>query len=606
MAYSQNFPAQRPSFMFDASNAGRIPPNMNYSRASSGTFFGTEKVLSSENLLLQSQDFDTTWVTSGIASVTGSQAAPDGTSTAWTLTPSTGATGHLIQQDISITPNNEYTAVAHIKAGAATHGWIVLRSEYLTYCYAQLEFSTATLTTGGVSWTGVTGTKTELGNGWYKITLTGTAPSSATSPNFRIGINDGTAFNASGYPAWTPAGTETLLAWGAQVNTTGATVYDSPTTTQISRSYQTKLQTAASGAARFEHSATDGQSMGILVEGQSQNLIARSDSIDNAYWTKSNCTVTAAAAVGVTGALNACLITESEEVSPATNVHSVYSSSFGLSSATSCTLSVYCKAAGVNRVQLLSTVGGSSRNVNFNIANGTVISESSATGAVEAVGDGVYRISITYTASATTNGRVYLILLNDSDASDYTGNGYNSVITSGFQFEQNSFASSLITSDSGSQTTRAADSLSMTDSSLFDNGGGTLYAEASQNVQNTYNGIFSVDDGTGSNIVQMFGNTSNFRAEISSGGTTVANMTAAGNSVNTFHKHCVSFSPSEAKYFVNGLQIGSTDTDLNIPTMSQIHLGELNTSGNHLNGHIKRVAVYSEPVSSTNAAALTS
>jgi hypothetical protein len=146
----------------------------------------------------------------------------------------------------------------------------------------------------------------------------------------------------------------------------------------------------------------------------------------------------------------------------------------------------------------------------------------------------------------------------------------------------------------------------MVNSSLFDNGGGTLYAEASRNAITTYNGIFSVDDGSGSNIVQMFGNSNNFRAEIGSGGTTVANMSATGHTAGTFHKHCVSFSPTEAKYYVNGSQIGSTDTDLNIPVMTQIHLGALNTSGNHLNGHIKRVAVFSEPVSATNAAALTS
>jgi len=232
------------------------------------------------------------------------------------------------------------------------------------------------------------------------------------------------------------------------------------------------------------------------------------------------------------------------------------------------------------------------------------VTSTAGSGTIESVGNGWYFCTATGT-TATTSVWIQLQTANASGVGSVAGDGYSGILCSGVQFELGSFASSLI-STSGSQATRAADSAAMVNSSLFDNGGGTLYAEASKNVQNTYNGIFSVDDGTGSNIVQMFGNSNNFRAEIGSGGTTVANMTAAGNSVNTFHKHCVSFSPSEAKYFVNGSQIGSTDTDLNIPTMSQIHLGELNTSGNHLNGHIKRVAVYSEPVSATNAAALTS
>jgi hypothetical protein len=139
---------------------------------------------------------------------------------------------------------------------------------------------------------------------------------------------------------------------------------------------------------------------------------------------------------------------------------------------------VYCKAAGVNRVQLLSTVGGSVRNAIFNIANGTVVSESSATGAVESVGNGFYRISLTYTAPSTTNGRAYLILLNDSDASDYAGNGYNSVIASAFQFEQNALPSSYIAT-SGSASTRTRDQLSVATADIgFEGGPLTLVADS--------------------------------------------------------------------------------------------------------------------------------
>ena len=366
--YSATFPSQRPVYSQDFAQSGKLDPRATFSRASTGTFFGTEKVLSSENLLLQSQDFDTTWTETGVT-LSGSDAAPDGTSTAWTLTPTTGATGHFIQQSFTINANNEYTAVAHIKSGAATHGWVLLRSQYTTYCYAQLEFSTATLTTGGVSWTGVTGTKTELGNGWYKITLTGTAPSAATSPYMRIGINDGTAFNASGYPNWTPAGTETLLAWGAQVNTTGAKVYDSPTTTQIARSYQTKLQTAASGAARFEHSATDGQSMGVLVEGQSTNLFARSSGFDyTAAWVKTGTTATAEA-ISPDGTLNAFAIREDTS----TGWHRIAQAATVGSG--SVAFSVYAKLLGNTRRLVLredSTTGDAAV---FDLSTGTVAAE---------------------------------------------------------------------------------------------------------------------------------------------------------------------------------------------------------------------------------------
>ena len=78
MAYSENFPAQRPSFMFDASNAGRIPPNMTFTRASTANVWDGSKHLSSDNLLLQSSSFDTTWTTQGLTSLTGGQTDPSG------------------------------------------------------------------------------------------------------------------------------------------------------------------------------------------------------------------------------------------------------------------------------------------------------------------------------------------------------------------------------------------------------------------------------------------------------------------------------------------------------------------------------------------------
>ena len=84
-------------------------------------------------------------------------------------------------------------------------------------------------------------------------------------------------------------------------------------------------------------------------------------------------------------------------------------------------------------------------------------------------------------------------------------------------------------------------------------------------------------------------------------------MMASGHSAGAYYKHCVAYSPSEAKYYVDGSQKGSTDTDLNIPSMSQMHFGMLNatTTGN-LNGHIKRVALYNVALSDTELAALTS
>ena len=87
--YSSNFPTQSPTFAFDA-KAGKLDSRLSYSRSSGGTYMSSEKALNSDNLLLQSQDFDTTWANDGGVGLTASQTAPDGTSTAWLLGASSG------------------------------------------------------------------------------------------------------------------------------------------------------------------------------------------------------------------------------------------------------------------------------------------------------------------------------------------------------------------------------------------------------------------------------------------------------------------------------------------------------------------------------------
>jgi hypothetical protein len=344
--------------------------------------------------------------------------------------------------------------------------------------------------------------------------------------------------------------------------------------------------------------------MGLLVEGSSTNLLNRSEEFDNAYWSKpTGTTVTTNVAVAPSGELAGDLVVADSDGSTITRQ---IAKAFAFTSGTTYTLSVYVKAAGYTRFWLRAgnpAVWGTS--TEFTLTGSGSASVLSGYGQIQACGNGWYRCSVTETAASSATTNLLLSLADNSGNLTFDGDGYSGVLLWGAQMEAASFASSYIKVE-GSTVTRAADSAAMVNSSLFDNGGGTLYAEASRNAITTYNGIFSVDDGSGSNIVQMFGNSNNFRAEIGSGGTTVANMSATGHTAGTFHKHCVSFSPTEAKYYVNGSQIGSTDTDLNIPVMTQIHLGALNTSGNHLNGHIKRVAVFSEPVSATNAAALTS
>jgi hypothetical protein len=611
MSYSESFPTQRPIFTLDAANAGRLDSRISYSRSTTGTYFGTEKVLSSENLIVQSQSFDTTWgLATEINAPTGGQTAPDGTSTAWLLTAGASGTGTpMIFQSLTADPANNalYTYVVHLKAGTASHAYISFRGQSSSAAWALIDFASPTSPTTGGSLGSISATSVALGNSWYRVALTfntGTITAGGY-PYVYIGPSDGTSPDSTGRVSYTYAG-ETLYAWGAQLSSTQTKVYDSPTTTQIAREYQTKLQTAAINAPRFEFSATDsasaamGESLGLLVEGQSTNLITRSHELDNASWNKGELDVDANAAIGVDGTLTADLL----RPTTASGVYHYLLVSVSTTASSTYTASAYVKAAGYSKLNVFFYQSGTREaDATFTLSGSGSASTAVGSSTITAVGGGYYRISVTGVAGSSQSYMQFR-LVNDSGSAVFAGDGYSGIICTGVQFELGSFPSSLI-STSGSAATRASDSATMVSSSLFDNGGGTLYAEASQNVLDTYNGVFAVSDGTGANTIEILGNSSSFRGQVVNANSTNASFIGGTITVGQFNKHALTFSSSEASYYVNGSEIGTTDSSVVVPTVSEIDIGNVAWS-RPLNGHIKRVAVYSEPISETEAAALTS
>ena len=168
--------------------------------------FGYLSEGSRENLALQSQTFATTWVNaSGLAVPTeNTTVAPDGTTTADTLTAVAGVGAHQISQGITHAAST-YTFSVYVKAGTAS--WISL-----TWGNAPIAegayFNLGTGVVGTVNGAGMSSTIAPALNGFYRCTFTGTA-----GANF-VAINIQTADNQAA--TWNAAGTETVIVWGAQ------------------------------------------------------------------------------------------------------------------------------------------------------------------------------------------------------------------------------------------------------------------------------------------------------------------------------------------------------------------------------------------------------
>jgi hypothetical protein len=87
MSIQTNFPAIKPTLLLDFSNTEALDSRVTFARASTATYYGTQTAKAEENLLLQSQDYSTSWTVTSLTPVTG-KTAPDATSTATEFTAS--------------------------------------------------------------------------------------------------------------------------------------------------------------------------------------------------------------------------------------------------------------------------------------------------------------------------------------------------------------------------------------------------------------------------------------------------------------------------------------------------------------------------------------
>jgi hypothetical protein len=228
------------------------------------------------------------------------------------------------------------------------------------------------------------------------------------------------------------------------------------------------LQTAPSGVARFQFDPVTGESQGLLRENQATNLLTYSEQFDNAAWLKSNATITSNTVIAPDGTLTGDKLVENT----ANAAHFIYSGSQAFVSGTSYTLSVYAKKGERQYLvlQLPSAAFSSASNATFDLDSATFnLGAGSPTASITDVGNGVYRCSITKTAtsSASSNG-AFIYVTNSASATinAYTGDGTSGIYIWGAQNEANSYPTSYIKTVA-SQVTRAADTATLTNTDAY-------------------------------------------------------------------------------------------------------------------------------------------
>lgn len=182
------------------------------------------------NEIYRSQEFHLVWTSPGSSVIIDLVTAPDNTSTADELVEanSLGTHGLLNNNGITYTATEAYTLSCYVKENTRDRIRLDLAAtRFPTNSHADflLDSVTTDLGSGADSATIV-----NVGNGWYRCSVTATCTSNGTSAvDVKIYLHDGTGISYTG------DGSSSVYLWGAQLEENdGPTLYIPTTTTAVS------------------------------------------------------------------------------------------------------------------------------------------------------------------------------------------------------------------------------------------------------------------------------------------------------------------------------------------------------------------------------------
>jgi len=366
------------------------------------------------------------------------------------------------------------------------------------------------------------------------------------------------------------------------------------------------IQTAAEDEPRFDYDPVTGESMGLLIEGSRTNLITYSEDLADSSWF----------------AFNSPTITNSVMASPKGNssVSTIEqtSSSQQLVSAQYLTLTVgqqytfSCFAKSGNHGWFrLTHVTGDATGCWFDLENGVMGTVNSDGASMTAYPNGWYRITNTFTATESTSTPVggvpqlALIALARGDGQTQPASIGQNVHVWGVQLTEASFPSSYI-STSGSAEDRAADDCSIGSfSSWYNQTEGSFIYDV--NVNTDYAGIAELRAGGNSGSRGRFMRQNDAYYMRLNGGKAQVNgsLTYPNGSAKLAYR----MEPGNHQQVTNGA-IENSYAGGNfggpIPLYNKMWIGLGENLSVYLNGHIARIAYYSQPLNDEQLQALTS
>ena len=520
-----------------------------------------------ENLLLQSNQFDTTWASINV-SETGGQAGYDGTNDAWVLTDNTATNIHSLAQ-YGIWPNSLCTGSIYVKAGSLSKFYVSNGTSGVG-----VFFNLSNGSVEGVTGAVIAQSITSVGGGWYRLSVT-----MQSAGTFLIGAYQ--TFVSGNYNAstvYTGTGTGTIYIQDAQLEQGLAASPYIPTTT-------TSAQAGVLENTPRLNYTTGVANPYLLLEPSRTNIITNSEYLGGSDWIKSgNGTgsvpvITSNAAISPEGVQNATRVDLDLNGGTSSGDWSWVYQNF-TSTGNDETFSMYVKAVDASNVGKVIAFGAVSFTAQSLTADWVRI-ESTSSAAVGGYGNG-FRLRGTEGTSNTASFYVF-----------------------GIQHEQNaSYPTSYIPTYSVSAT-RAQDVCNKTDASgEIGQTEGTLFVDLS-NVQNLDFPEITIDNNSNTDrIVLTRDATGNWGIFVASSVTTPSSNVVYSAVGGTSGKFAIAYSSIGYVLYRNGVQISTLTYGLP-SALSVFRLNGRSTNDYNSIKNINQAQLYTTRLTNAELATLT-
>jgi hypothetical protein len=243
------WPNSDPTLALDFDETTTLDSRITFTRATNGTYFDSSGVLQTAssgvarfdhrleggvwvnkgllievqrtNICLQSENFATTWSTGAPATVTvttNSTDAPDGTTTADLILETTQNSQHFVNQSLGTlnATSTAYTVSYFVKAAGRNRGYMLFFTG-ADFAGLSLEYNLSTLSISASTFdngeTLIGSSITDVGDGWYRVSISGIVGQNA-SYFLRIYTQNDTD---DAFDAYVGDVTKGAYLWGAQV-----------------------------------------------------------------------------------------------------------------------------------------------------------------------------------------------------------------------------------------------------------------------------------------------------------------------------------------------------------------------------------------------------